>query len=315
MMKTRILLSALALTGIALLGSPTTAFAGEGVVLNPSALRAPDRSSLTDQIAKARASNPTVFASVAKLRSDLPQLDARKRGRFVPVARMLRSLGSDALLPMLEELAVDAPTRGSMTDTAWTAWRVGLVESVGSLRDPRSAPVLVAILESPTTDVMLIRAAAAAYGKLRTDRVAQDLITMSRRNGPKQRAILAGMGHCRKSAVASELARVLSARPDAATAEDIARSLGDIGSAWAWDTPSLAGNPEGAAVRSVAAQALMDAFIRYDGEVREMATKALLVVNDRSTPGLISAARARARADVLPALDQLERRFANSPIR
>jgi len=314
-MKTRILLSTLVLAGVAWLGSPSTAFASEGVVLNPSALRAPDRASLADQIAKARASNPTVFANVAKLRTDLPRLDAQKRGRFVPVARLLRGLGRDALLPMLEELAVNAPARGSMTDSTWTAWRVGLVESVGSLRDSRSAPVLIAILESPHTDFMLIRAAAAAYGKLGTDRAAQDLIRLSRTKGPKQRAILAGMGHCRRIAVASELARVLSSRPDPATAVRVARSLGDLGSAWAWQTSSLAGNKEGPAVRSVAAQALMDAFVNDDGEVREMATKALLVVNDPSTPGLISAARSRAGADLLPALDRLERQFANSPIR
>jgi HEAT repeat protein len=314
-MKTRILLSTLVLAGVAWLGSPSTAFAREGVVLNPSALRAPDRSSLADQIAKARANNPTVFANVAKLRTDLPQLDAHKRGRFVPVARLLRGLGRDALLPMLEELAVDAPARGSMTNSAWTAWRVGLVESVGSLRDPRSAPVLIAILESPHTDFMLIRAAAAAYGKLGTDQVAQDLIRLSRTKGPKQRAILAGMGHCRRIVVASELARVLSTRPDPDTAVRVARSLGDLGSAWAWETSSLAGNKEGPAVRSVAAQALMDAFVSYDGEVRAMATKALLVVNDPSTPGLISAARSQASADLLPALDRLQRHYANNPIR
>lgn len=314
-MKARYLISAVVLSGFGSLLTPGSALAGDGVVLSPTVLSVKQRTSLEEQVARARAANPDVFASFARLRADLPSLDARKRGRFVPVSKLLRGFGRDGLMPMLEELALDAPGRGSMSDSAWQAWRTGLIEAVGSLRDPRSAPVLLAVLEGPETDFMLLRAASAAYGKLGTDRVAGDLIRISRASSAKRQAVLAGMGHCRRLVIAAELAEVMAHRPDPRTAEHLVRSLGDLGSAWAWQTPSLASNREGPAVRAVAAQALVNAFVNYDDRVRKTAIDALLVVDDPSTPRLVAAARADAPNDLLPALDELERRFARNPIR
>ncbi|PKN36364.1 MAG: hypothetical protein CVU63_16615, partial [Deltaproteobacteria bacterium HGW-Deltaproteobacteria-20] len=290
-MKTRVLISSLVLAGLALSTSPRAAFAGEGVVIAPSALRPADRSSLEAQVALARASNPASFQQLARVRAQVAGLDATKRGRLVPIPKILASMGRDALLPMLEQIAVSAPPRGAMTDTAWTAWRAGLIEAVGALRDSRAAPVLLAILQGGEADFLVVRAAAAAYGKLGSDDVANELVRLSRVRGPRQTAILAGMGHCRRASVANELARVLNHRPGAETAVLVARSLGDVGSAWAWETPSLSSNPEGATVRAIAAQSLLDAYLSYDGEVRTMTAKALMVVHAPSTSTLVSAAR------------------------
>ncbi len=314
-MKTRVLISSLVLAGLTLSTSPRAAFAGEGVVIAPSALRPSDRSSLEAQVALARASNPASFQQLARVRAQVAGLDATKRGRLVPIPKILGSMGRDALLPMLEQIAVSAPPRGAMTDTAWTAWRAGLIEAVGALRDSRAAPVLLAVLQGGEADFLVVRAAASAYGKLGSDVVASELVRLSRVSGPRQAAILAGMGHCRRASVANELARVLSRRPGAETAVHVARSLGDVGSAWAWETPSLSSNPEGATVRAIAAQSLMDAYLSYDGEVRAMAAKALLVVHAPSTSALVSAARSTARPDQLLALDELEQMLANNPIR
>jgi hypothetical protein len=314
-MKTRVLIASLILAGLTLSTSPRAAFAGEGVVIAPSALRPADRSSLETQVAQARASNPAPFQALAQARARVAGLDATKRGRLVPVPKMLAGLGRDALLPMLEQIAISAPPRGAMTDTAWTAWRAGLIEAVGALRDARSAPVLLAVLQGGETDFVVVRAAASAYGKLGTDNVAGDLIRLSRVQGPRQAPILAGMGHCRRTSVANELARVLSRRPAPATAMHVARSLGDVGSAWAWETSSLSSNPEGATVRAIAAQSLVDAYLSYDGDVRSMAAKALMVVNAPSTSALVSSARSTARADQLLALDELEQMLANNPLR
>ena len=314
-MKTSVLISSLILAGLTLSTSPRAAFAGEGVVIAPTALRPADRSSLEAQVALARASNPASFQDLARVRAQVASLDATKRGRFVPVPKLLGSMGRDALLPMLEQIAVLAPPRGAMTDTAWTAWRTGLIEAVGALRDPRAAPVLLAVLQGGESDFLVVRAAAAAYGKLGSDPVANDLVRLSRVDGPRRAAILAGMGHCRRASVANELARVLGRRPAPDMAVHVARSLGDVGSAWAWETSSLSSNPEGATVRAIAAQSLMDAYLNYEGEVRAMAAKALMVVHAPSTSALVSAARSTARPEQLVALDELEQMLANNPIR
>jgi hypothetical protein len=89
------------------------------------------------------------------------------------------------------------------------------------------------------------------------------------------------------------------------------KSLGHVGSAWAWKT--LADRSDEAASRETAARALVTAFVQYDGEVREAAAKALLVVDDSHTVALIEAARRGAPADVALALDELARRVANNP--
>ncbi len=314
-MKTRFLISSLVLAGVIVASSPSDAFAGEGVVISPTALHPADRSTLETQIALARAAKPAPFHDLARLRSQLAGLDATKRGRLVPVSKILGSMGHDALLPMLEQIAVNAPTRGAMTDTAWSAWRAGLIEAVGSLRDPRAAPVLLAVLRSGETNFLVVRAAAAAYGKLGTDDVASELVRLSRVSGPRQAAILAGMGHCRRASVANELARVLARRPAPETATLVARALGDVGSAWAWETSSLSSNPEGPTVRAMAAQILLDAYLSYDGDVRRTAAKALMVVHAPSTSALVSAARSTARPDQLLALDELEQMLADNPIR
>ena len=40
-----------------------------------------------------------------------------------------KALGPKALLPMIELVAMDAPPRGAMSDSAWTALRAGLIEA------------------------------------------------------------------------------------------------------------------------------------------------------------------------------------------
>ena len=314
-MNTRNLMCSFVVAGFAWLTLPSHAIAAEGVVVDPSTLQQADRASLLAQIANAKAQDPSAFTRLASVRADMTRLDANKRGRYVPVAKILRPAGASALLPMLEQLAFDAPARGTMTDSAWTAWRAGLIEAVGTLRDKRSAPVLLSILQHHRSDPMVLRAAAAAYGKLGTDDVAQQLVSLSRTTGSHRTAILAGMGHCRRVVVVSELSRVMSSHPDAQTAEVVAHSLGDIGSAWAWETPSLASHPERSATRALAAQALLNAYVTYEGAVREMATKALMVVNDPSTSSLIAEARAVASPALAHALDALAERMKNNPIR
>lgn len=309
------LLSATLALGALAAASPQ-ALAAEGVVIAPGRIPAAARATLLAEIERARQAHPGSFAAVDQLRKQVPELDANKRGRLAPISPSLKALGGGALFPMLAELAVDAPGRGDLTDTAWAAWRVGLLEAVGSIRDARSESVLIAILESPETDFAVIKAASEALGKVGTDRAAAKLVLFAKAaTGPKQVAILAGMGECRRTVTTEALAKAIAAKPGQAAAKHILRSLGNAGSAWAWKTPVVQASGEETAVRKAAAQALVAAFVAYEGEVRKAAASAILVVDDPSTPALIQAAKAGASPALAADLDALAARFAKSPLR
>ncbi len=305
--------SALLIFG-ALLSHASPAIAAEGVLIAPGHLGLKDRNALSADVQAAKSAHPLAFAAVSELRKRLPELDAQKRGRLAPISPMLRSIGAEGLFPMLAEIAVDASPRGDLTDSAWKAWRIGLIEAVGSLRDPRAEPVIAAILSGSENDFAIIKAAASAFGKIGTDRVAARLIAMSKTEGPKQKAIWAGMGDCRRTKIAAALAAALASKPEESTAKLLIKSLGDVGSAWAWKTPVIAVSGEESAVRKTAAKALMAAFIAYDSDLRGDITNAILVVDDASTPALIESAKKGAAPSLLSALDRLSVRFANSPL-
>jgi hypothetical protein len=288
---------------------------GQGAVIAPDKLATTERSTLARAIAAEKIGKPEAFEKLAQLRQDLPKLDAEKRGRAVPVAAILKGMGSGALLPMLNELAFDTRGRDGLTDAAWKAWRMGLVEAVGYLRDNRSAPVLTAILDGTETDVELIRSTAGALGKLGTDAAAQKLVTMVRQKNDKQLAIIEGMGHCRRLVVTKELVALLLAQPDAATAVILAHALGDNGSAWAWKTPIVKASGEEDAVRSAAAKSLVASYLRYDGEARSSITKAVLMVDHADTLTFIEAQRKGVHPEERAMLDELAARFQKSPLR
>ncbi|MBK9258839.1 MAG: HEAT repeat domain-containing protein [Polyangiaceae bacterium] len=306
---------------VALLGammaqvSPVNAAPASGVMLAPDKLPANARTALALDIEAAKRQSPKAFQALSVVRNDLPRLDANKRGRFAPIPAILKSMGKDALLPMLEELAFRGQPKGELTDSAWIAWRAGVIEAVGMLRDARAESVLVTILDGSETEFHVVRAAAAALGRIGTDTAAQKLVTMSKLEGAKRKAVLAGMGECRRKAVAVALADVAIATPDAATAKIIAHSLGDVGSAWAWKTSIIASSGEEAPVRAIAAKALVAVFVAHDGDARKTASNALMVVDDPSTPALIDAAKKGASRDLAAALDALAARFARNPTR
>jgi hypothetical protein len=316
-MKNKILLSALLSAGVSFFAAAGVASAADGVVVAPGRLTAQARATLVSNIDKARKASPAAFKAVAQVNDQLAELDAHKRGRFPVVTPMLKALGPEALFAMLERMAVSAPARGELSDAAWTAWRAGLIEAVGMLRDPRSAAVLSAVLDSDEADFFVVRAAAEALGRLGDDASAKKLASMSKVAGPRQKAVLAGMGDCRRTIVAQALADAVTARPDADLAKVVVRSLGAVGSSWAWKTPAVAASGEEGATRALAARALVDAFVAYSGEVRGAASNAILVVDDASTPALIQAAKARVApsSQLAAELDKLAQRFARNPAR
>ncbi len=272
----------------------------------------PRYQALLRQISLARKDDPSAFQALAGIKARMPELDRRKRGRLAPVTPRLRALGPRALLPLLEELS--SSKSGSLGGTARVGWRVGLLEAVGVLRDPRATPVLRRVLQGES-DAAIVRAAAAALGAL-GDQESVDLLTaLSAHPGGKQLAVIAGMGECRRLAAARTLARLLAQQPREELAAALVRSLGEMGSAWAWETPRLATSPEGPALRGVAARALLDAFVHSAGQLQQAAESAILLVDAPGTLELIAQMKSDVPAALRSALERLAQRVAHNPLR
>lgn len=308
------LLSGAALA-LALLGASGEAFAA-GVALDPSALDARTRTALKTEIEAARATTPELFKAVVDVAARAREIDAAARAPGVPFTMQLKPLGQRALYPMLELLVFDAHTDKDLPASARSALRLGLIEAVGAIRDARAIPVLAKLLED--RDNATVRASAEGLARIGTDEAVELLMSAAAKaktpaGSDRERALLSGMHDARRERAARFLAKRLSESPDAETARVVVKALGGVGNAWAWKT--LSSQAEASATRSVAAGALVDAYVTYVGEVRAAAAKAILVVDDASTPARIAQARRTAPRDVAAALDELDRRLSNNPAR
>lgn len=302
---------------LALLSAAARDARADGAVIATAKLPTAARTSLVADIAKARKATPEAFVALDKVAAQLADLDAKKRGRMAPVTPILKRLGAKALLPMLERAAIQSNARGDLNDTAWKTWRVSLVEATGMLRDQRSMPLFTAVLQGDDLDYDLLKVTAESMGRLGDDSAAQQLITLAKQAGPRQKPVLAGMGECRRLSVAQTLAeasRNSFGALDEETARLVAKSLGQVGSAWAWKLASEH-QDEQAATRALAAKALVDLFVARNDESRSSATAGLLMVDDPSTPQLIAQARNGASPELAAALDNLAARFAKNPLR
>ncbi|MBX3263349.1 MAG: HEAT repeat domain-containing protein [Labilithrix sp.] len=301
--------------GLAVLGGAAAPAEAAAAPMSPAAFRMPAKSfaELSAEIAKARAIDPRAFVAVNGIVSHAPEADARARGRKAPVALYLAKLGPSALMPMLEMLAVDAP-RGIPAESA-PGLRRDLIEAVGLLKDARALPVLYAILEDTTEDAATVRTVTEAIARVGTDEAAARVLGAldASRDEERTRSILAGMGECRRLRVAEALAARLRSTGDEATARAAARSLGRAGNAWAWKT--VGDRREEAKIRETAARALVDAYVRRDGEARYAASNALMVVDAPETPAIVAEAKKGASPEVAKALDKLAQRFARNPTR
>lgn len=298
-----------------LLAAPAGALA-RGVVVSVDDLDPATRDSLRAEIEAARVATPEAFERLAALRTRVSEIHAAKRGRLPVFLPSLQAMGPDALLPMLAELAFDAKDRGDLADAAWIGWQASLLEAVGKLRDVRAAPVLKAVIARGPAQILITSAATAAYGKLLCDEATHWLVEhLAASDGERRLGILRGLGSCRRALAADALAGALRARPDAAEAHIIAKSLGDAGSSWAWRTPVVSATGDEDAVRSIAAGALAEMWSSYDGQTRKKIGHALLVVDHPDTPALLRAALESADAATQAAGQKLIDRFNDKSFR
>lgn len=296
----------------ALLGVTAPASAS-GLVLDGTELTAKERSDLRSEIERQRAASPDAFRAVFDIANSAQKLDDESRVQGAPLTMYFKALGPKALMPMVEMIAFDSHAPKGLGSSARTALRHGLVEAVGMLRDARTVPVLVKVLDKER-DATGTRVAAEALARIGTDEAFGALTTaLGTASGDRARAILGGLGSCRREDAARLLAQRLDAHPDEETARVLAKALGTVGNAWAWKT--LAGRTDEAAVRDIAVSALLRAFMAYGGVVRTAASNAIMVVDAPQTAVKIGQARQSAARDVALALDELGQRFAKNPTR
>lgn len=245
--------------------------AGDGVVVTPRDIPSVERAQLAQQIAESQQREPASFAAVAAVKGHLPEQYMKFRNPAPSVARELRRLGPDALLPMLNALAFDAPARNGATDAEWETYQIGLLDAVGRLRDPRAENALHAALRNTTGDVAV--AAAEAVGRNCTD--ASLNLLQAAVEGPQRRAAIAGLGQCRRVEAAETLATALKTCTDADEAEHIALALGRVASSWAWQALGSAHEQTGLRVRGIASRALVASLSRFGGNARGVSERAL----------------------------------------
>jgi hypothetical protein len=212
---------------------------------------------------------------VAELRAGVPKRDAQKRGRLATGIRpALEALGPRALPEMIE--AYFAPREPSWTDSALLAWQVSLLEAMGSFQDVRARKAFQRVVADGSAHFLQQRGAAEGLARLGD---VEQLVGLIDRD-----AVVAGIGAARKPAVAQALAAELAKRPPQARAKLIVKALSDVGNSWGWRT--MPNREEEQVTRNAAAAALVNAFVDYDGEVRQAASTALLVVDAPATPSL-----------------------------
>ena len=317
-MSTMMKLSLGAALALALVTTPMEAHAA-GVMMDASELPAATRTSLAQEIARARAQTPDLFKQVYDVAARANATDQAARRQGIPLTMDLKALGPRALMPMLEMLAFDGHAPADLTPSAAQALRMGLVEAVGLVKDTRAVPVLARVIakaQDRENDLDLAHVAADALGRIGSDEAfaaLNDALTASAGSKEKTRAVLAGFGSARRVASAKLLAKTLDAHPDEATARTAVKALGAVGNAWAWKT--LGARQEEAATRETAARALVRAYVAYGGDVREAAAKAFLVVDHADAAAMIADAKGRASQDNAAALDALSQRLAKNPTR
>ena len=308
----RLLISTMTIGALSL-GS-AAALAQGGLAAQLGQLPAAARASLTQEIGAYRLVHPELFRAVLDVAGVRPEVYTTFRNPLPNAAPELRALGPAALLPMLSALAIEGPRR-ALSERERSALTAGMLEAVGRLRDPRSAPVLRAALEGASKDPVVKQAAAEALGRLCGDADLALLIKHAAAGDELRAAAIQGLGQCKRVESARHLASTLEAATDDATAAAAARALGLVGSSWAWKAMGPAAEATGLAVREVAARALIKAFPLRSGEVRARLGKSILEVEHPILSELIEKARASAQPELQMAFETLQKQLARQLVR
>ena len=176
-----------------------------------------------------RARRPEAYQRVADLEGLRPQFYRRTRVGRPSVALELRAMGPSALLPMLDALALSGYPR-DLSDDERAALRLGLLETVGNLGDPRALPVLRGVFGT-TAEPSELRAAARGLARVCQERDRRALTTAAA--APQRAAAAAALGLCASPEAASWMVAQLETTSDPAHAAALAAGLAEGASSWA----------------------------------------------------------------------------------
>ena len=262
--------------------------------------------------------DPGVFRRIEAVRTHL--IDVRRRGgdiRRVDVARKLAVIGDEALVPMLWRIAADDPMESGMDLRTWRAWRIGLLEAVGRLRDERSLPVLETVITGADPHSPVRQVATSALGRVGDDESLQRLVEYAETTTPRRRkAIVAGLGDGRRMVALDYLLERADESSVPSERRAAIRSLGDWANQWAWETSELESRRgEGRTGRQRIIRHLVEWFPEFDKDLREEAVKSLQLAGSAE-------ARARVRKEMSAtdhrgkrgAWSELFERLADAPL-
>lgn len=311
------LLTIAVIGGVQVLWGTSIASAQERVTAKAfsAGLEAPELVHIKEELRALYDERPELFEHTSLVKERVSQANRRRRGSLAHVAPIFRSLGPDALLPMLYMIATDEPLESGLSLRAWVAYRGGMIEAVGRLRDPRSAPVLWAVLDGPDNNAVIIRAAAEGIAKLGDDAHLEKLIERTATASVEHRPLyVAALGSARRRASATLLAELAQGFDAADTQVAAVRALGDVGNHWAWQTSQVAASGEQEEVQAIATHALLKVYLHAPRALSDEALKSLMLINFASAPALVEQARKSATPEQLVRIDVLSRRLANNPL-
>jgi HEAT repeat protein len=228
---------------------------------------------------------PTTFlAACNRVRA----LDSARPGRTRPVPVFHRI--DESMVPvMLRALRVSPPCH--LRPSGRLAWRVGLVQALGRARERRAQPMLEKLLSDPRQPVQVTRATVEALAILDPARSARLLLhqlhlPISRE---RRKAILAGLGHCRRIPVANALADEIQSG-DEDYARVAVRAMGELGNASSWARLPLSRRRAERRLRHFSARILVAAFSQQPAALRPEIVRALQRIEAPGTVELLERA-------------------------
>lgn len=265
----------------------------------------PSLSTLSDSIANAKSTKPDLFVGLENVRKNVAEMDAKKRGRFLPTGQHFSAMGPDFVVP-LASVVWDEYQSPELEGSARVSFLVGAIESFANHQNPVVVPLLFSVLKHET-DHFVVRATTEAIGRLGTDAQIIDLVTFANNDD-----VRAGLRGCRRMACARTLSGFLETADDD-QARTAVKSLGSIGNVWAWETAEVQSKDDGLAVREFAAQTLIQQFVQRPA-LRKEIRKSILVVNHPQTQSMIDAVAKSADSSTRQALLSLSKRVQNNPL-
>lgn len=290
----------------------TAAFA-DGIVIAPSKIATAPRASLSKDIVAAKRDHAAVRAKVRDVQGVKKEVYGKRQNPVPFATGELKALGKDALVPMLESLAFDASQPG-LDAKEKEALAIGMLAAVGEIRDARSTAVVSAIFEAQDGSTPIAIAAATALGK-RCDSAELTVLEARAADGQKLRlAAIEGLGECRRKEGARALASILSSTSDEPTQKAAVRSLGVVGSSWAWVARGKTEEQKGIEVRTTASDALLSFFVKTPA-LRTETRRAFLKCEAPNALEQIQKAKRGADASTQKALEEIEARLAKRAAR